>query len=284
MPSHVLNDTDIGSQSIFLHSNDAELSISSAEKIFYLNEGINAPAGYRLLIGLTNLTIPNSIFNITSKSNNIVVNNETYTITPDNYSADELAAEIQRKLLAGDSSTSAPALPTGTKCEFISQGKTFKFTFTTDIQIQSSTMERLLGLKGQFPAPSTASDRVYNATNICDLGGATNIYVRIRNLTMNNLDSRGKTSNIISSVVNNTNYGGYIFYVPPEVLYYQIKENSISHLDIELTDQEGNILELNGAEFNLTLTVHYVKERLPTFKNSLLREIRQRNENKELEK
>jgi hypothetical protein len=145
-------------------------------------------------------------------------------------------------------------------------------------------MERQLGLTGQFPAPTNIADQVYNTTNICDLGGATNIYVRIRNLTMNNLDSRGKTSNIIASVVNNTNYGGYIFYVPPEVLYYQIKENSISHLDIELTDQEGNILELNGAEFNLTLTIHYVKERLPTFKNSLLREIRQRNENKEPEK
>ncbi len=284
MPSHPLNDTDIGSQSIFLHSIDAELSISSAEKIFYLNEGINAPAGYRILIGLTNLTLPNSMFNVSSTSNSIVVNNQTYTITPDNYSAEDLATSIQEKLLAGDSSTSAPALPTGTKCEFISQGKTFKFTFTTDIQIQSSTMERQLGLTGQFPAPSTATDRVYSTTNICDLGGATNIYMRIRNLTMNNLDSRGKTSNIIASVVNNTNYGGYIFYVPPEVLYYQIKENSISHLDIELTNQEGKIIELNGAEFNLTLTIHYVKERLPSFKNSLLREIKQRNQNKEPEK
>ncbi len=286
MPSHHLNDTDIGSQSIFLHSNDAELSISSAEKIFYLNEGITAPAGYRVLVGLTNLTIPNSIFNITTNSNNIVVNNQTYTITPDNYSADELATAIQTKLLEGDSSTSAPALPAGTKCEFVPQGKTFKFTFTTNIQIQSSTMERQLGLTGQFPAPKTEdiADREYSTTNICDLGGATNIYVRLRNLTMNNLDSRGKTSNIIASVVNNTNYGGYIFYVPPEVLYYQIKENSISHLDIELTDQEGNILGLNGAEFNLTLTIHYVKERLPSFKNSLLREIRERNENKEPEK
>ena len=87
MPSHLLNNSDIGSQSIFLHSNDSELSISSAEKIFYLNEGIHCPAGLRLLIGLTNLTLPNSMFNVTLKSNNIVINNQTYTITPDNYSA-----------------------------------------------------------------------------------------------------------------------------------------------------------------------------------------------------
>ena len=192
-----------------------------------------------------------------------------------------MATAIQSKLLAGDSSTSAPQLPSGTKCEFISQGKTFKFTFTTNIQIQSSTMERQLGLKNQYPAPSNAALRKYNATNICDMGGTTNIYVRLRNLTFNNLDSRGKTTNIIASVVNNSNFGGYIFYTPPEVLYYQIKENAISHLDIELTDQQGNVIDLNGAEFNLTLTVHFTKERLPTFKNSLLREIKEQYENKQ---
>jgi hypothetical protein len=38
MPSHALNDTDLASLSIFLHSNDAVISISDAEKIFYLKE------------------------------------------------------------------------------------------------------------------------------------------------------------------------------------------------------------------------------------------------------
>tara|TARA_R100000773_G_C4207772_1_gene108144 strand:+ start:389 stop:1255 length:867 start_codon:yes stop_codon:yes gene_type:complete len=275
MPSHQLNDTEIASQSIFLHSKDAELSISSSEKIFFLDQSIIAPSGYRLLIGLTNLTLPNSIFNVTKESRNIVVDNQEYRLTPDNYSAEDLATAIQDKLLAGDSDTGAPALPSGTKCEFLDQGKNFKFTFTTDIQIQSSTMERQLGLKDQFPAPIFASNREYTAKDICDLGGATNIYVRIRNLTFNNLDSRGKVSNVIASVVNNSNYGGYIFFVPPEVLYYQINENSISHLDIELTDQEGNVLDLNGAEFNLTLTIHYVKQRQSVAGNTLLKQIKE---------
>jgi hypothetical protein len=280
MPSHQLNDTDIGSQSIFLHSNDAELTISSAEKIFYLREGIHAPAGYRLLIGLTNLTLPNSMFNVTSTSNNIVVNGNTYTITADNYSAEDLAAAIQTKLLAGDDNGNNAL--SGTTCEFISQSKTFKFSFTSFLSIDSSTMERQLGLGGgQLPTGGVTS---YTASNICDLGGTTNIYVRIRNISLNNLDSRGEVSNVIASVVNNTNYGGYIFYVPPEVLYYQITESSISHLDIELTDQQGNVLDLNGAEYNLTLTIHYVKQREPIFKNSLLREIKEAREIKETKK
>ena len=58
MPSHHLNDTERSSQSIYLHSNDAVVSITDAEKIFYLNEAIIAPSGYRLIVGLTNLTMP----------------------------------------------------------------------------------------------------------------------------------------------------------------------------------------------------------------------------------
>ena len=97
---------------------------------------------------------------------------------------------------------------------------------------------------------------------------------------MNNLDSRGATSNIVASIVNNTNYGGYIFYVPPEVLYYTITENNISHLDIELTDQEGKILELNGVDYNMTFTIHYIKQRESIIRESMLQRIKSLSEPK----
>ncbi len=259
MPNSLLNDTDIASQTIFLHSNDSIVTFNDAEKIFYLSQAIIAPAGTRLLVGLTNMTFPNSIYNVTEIDNTISINGVITTITVGNYSADTLAAEIQ--------SSSAEV----STCVFDSENNVFIFTFTGSYSIDSSTMERQLGLKQQLP---TAQATSYTAQNICDLGGATNIYVRIRNLTMNNLDSRGRTSNIIASIVNNCNFGSFIFYVPPEVLYYQINENTVSHLDIELTDQEGNILDLNGADFNMTLTFHYVKQRQSSVKDSMLKQIR----------
>jgi len=263
MPSHTLNDTERSSQSIFLHSNDAVVSISDAEKIFYLNEAIIAPSGYRLIVGLTNMTMPNSMFNVTSNNNTIVLSGLSYTIDNGNYSAEGLATEITTKITS-----------VGT-CVFdgtLNNNK-YVFTFTAGEKTidEATTLTRQLGLTGQLPTKSATS---YNAQGVCDLGGTTNIYIRLRNLTMNNIDSRGQTNNIIASIVNNTNYGGYIFFVPPEVLYYQITEQNISHLDIELTDQEGKLLEMNGANFNLTLTVHYVKQRVSQFRNSLLKEIR----------
>lgn len=261
---HHLNDTELASQTIYLHSNDAVVSISDAEKIFYLNEAISAPSGYRLLIGLTNLTMPNSMYNVTSTSNTIVISGVTYTVSAGNYSADSLATAI------------STAISSVGSCAFDSNNDNnkFVFTFTAGSKTidEETTLTRQLGLTGQLPTSSAGS---YSALGICDLGGVTNIYIRLRNLTMNNIDSRGQTNNIIASVVNNTNYSGYIFFVPPEVLYYQITEQIISHLDIELTDQEGKILEMNGANYNLTLTVHYVKQREGIRRNSLLKEIRE---------
>jgi hypothetical protein len=265
MPSHTLNDTELSSQSIFLHSSDAVVTISSAEKVFYLEESITAPAGYRLLIGLTNLTMPNTMYNITDNNNSITINSVTTTIENGNYSADTLATAIQ------------DTVSEVSECSFDAENNVFSFTFTGSYIFNSTTMERQLGLRDQLPTITISS---YTALHVCDLGGITNIYIRLRNLTMNNLDSRGKTSNIVASIVNNTNYGGYIFYVPPEVLYYMIQENNISHLDIELSDQEGNLIDLNGADFNMTFTIHYVKQREATIRESMLQQIKRQYEPK----
>lgn len=266
MPNHPINDSHMSSQTIFLHSNDAVVSISDAEKIFYLQQAISAPAGYRLVIGLTNLTMPNSMYNIVDGKNTITINDVTYTITAGNYSADDLVTAINTQITAIGS------------VSFDNVDNSFTFTFNDPAVINSTTMERPLGLgvtntyNTQLPTNIVSS---YTANNICDLGGTTNIYIRMRNLTMNNLDSRGRTNNIIASIVNNTNYGGYIFFVPPEVLYYQITEQTIGHLDIELTDQEGELINLNGADYNITLTIHYVKQREGFFRNTLLQDIKE---------
>ena len=40
-----------------------------------------------------------------------------------------------------------------------------------------------------------------------------------------------------------------------------INEQQLSHIDIEITDQEGNVIDLNGSSFNMTLSVHFVVQR-----------------------
>lgn len=252
MPNHSLNDSHQASLAIYLDSNDALISISDAEKIFYLNNPVIADAGIRILIGLTNLTIPNTVYNFNSSNNSITFTQgttETVSVSVGNYSATTLVTSLNSAITAEGLDITV---------SFDEDNALFTFTGGSAFTIDSATMFRQLGLKDQLP---TASGTTYTATQVCDFAGATNLYVRVRNLSMNNLDSRGKTSNIIASIVNNVNYGDYIFYTPPEVLYFMINEQQLSHIDIEITDQEGNLINLNGSSFNMTLSVHFVRQR-----------------------
>jgi hypothetical protein len=252
MPNHFLNDSHMPSQAIYLDSTNALVSISDSEKIFYLNSPIIADPGIRILIGLTNLTIPNTIYNFSSSNNSITFTQgttETVSVSVGNYSASTLTDSLNTAITAAGLDITV---------SFDEENALFTFTGGSVFTIDSATMFRQLGLKEQLP---TASATTYTATQVCDFAGATNLYIRIRNVSMNNLDSRGKTSNIIASIVNNVNYGDYIFYTPPEVLYFQINEQQLSHIDIEITDQEGKLIQLNGASFNMTLSVHFVVQR-----------------------
>ena len=239
------------SQAIYLASADALVSISDSEKIFYLNSPVIAEPGIRILIGLTNFTIPNTIYNFNSSNNSITFTQgttETVSVTVGNYSASTLTDSLNTAITAAGLDITV---------SFDEENANFTFAGAA-FTIDSATMSRQLGLKDQLP---TASGTTYIATQVCDFAGATNLYVRLRNLSMNNLDSRGKTSNIIASIVNSANYGDYIFYSPPEILYFMINEHQLSHIDIEITDQEGNIIDLNGSSFNMTLSVHFVRQR-----------------------
>lgn len=276
MPNHFLNDSHMPSQAIYLSSDDALISISDAEKIFYLNSPIIADPGIRILIGLTNLTLPNTIYNFNSSNNSITFTQGGSTVTVSvsvgNYSASTLT----------DALNTAIAAAAGLSITVTFNEENANFTFAgAAFTIDSATMFRQLGLKDQLP---TASATTYTATKVCDFAGSTNLYIRVRNLSMNNLDSRGKTSNIIASIVNNVNYGDYIFYTPPEVLYFQINEQQLSHIDIEITDQEGNLIDLNGSSFNMTLSVHFVVQRETNISsNRVLGEIQKREINAETE-
>jgi hypothetical protein len=269
MPNHGLNDTHIPSQAVFLDSNDATISISDSEKVFYLNSPIIAPAGIRILIGLTNLTIANTIFNVDSRSSNNKLSltqsgtTEVITIDSGNYSASTLVEALNASITL-DITVS-----------FDENNANFIFTGGSNFTINSeTTMSRQLGLKNQLPTSAATS---YVALHVCDFAGATNIYVRLRNVSMSNLDSRGRTTNVIASIVNSANFSDFIFYVPPEVLYFQINEQQLAHIDLELTDQEGQVIQLNGSSFNLTLSVHFSIERQTNvFDNRVLSEIHQR--------
>ena len=85
--------------------------------------------------------------------------------------------------------------------------------------------------------------------------------VGIKNLGISNLDSRGAIDNTIAKINVKSGLGGYIFYDEPENHYFVISRREINSLEVVLTDDRNRQLILNGGQFNLTLSFHYVYKR-----------------------
>lgn len=257
-----LNDTHLSSKSLFLQSDDCAISISDTHKSFYLNEGLNPPADTTMMIALTSFEMPYSYYNVVSERNDelqILVGREEVTINVGsrNFDGSQL----------GDKLTSLLALYTtqlDTTIKVIFNQSTHKFTFLSDLlpfTIVSTTLWKELGFKKDVEN-YTSSGLILNAPNMANLSGTSSIFVRILNLGINNYDSRGKKIGVIGKINVNCNAGHFIFYENKESIYYKIQERSLNFLEVQLTDDEGRDLNLNGGEWSMVLTIHYEKTKI----------------------
>ena len=115
-----------------------------------------------------------------------------------------------------------------------------------------------IGLENQLPTSSSSS---YVCVDTILLGCISSIYVGIKNLGINNLDSRGAVDNTIAKINVKSGLGGYIFYDEPENHYFVCNRREINSLEVVLTDDKDRGLILNGGQFSLTLSFHYVYKR-----------------------
>ncbi len=248
MPNHALNNSYIPSFNIYFNSDEASISYSDSEKIFFLKQNITCEDNMRILVGLNSLTIPNSVYNVQTFNNSITINNIEYTITPNNYDSDTLTTELNSVLPISVS--------------FDDNSNKFTFSHDSPFIINSASMAEILGLSNDLP---TASGTSVTASDVINLSGVTNIHLKLNNITLSNLNSIGESSSILASIVNNTNFSEFIFYQPSEIIYFMLNTNKIPYFDFTLTDQNNRVLELNGGKFNMTITVHFIYEREPIY-------------------
>ena len=260
----LLNDTHENSISIFLQSSKATRNISDANKVWELEEQISPDPHILLLISLTSLELPYGFYNIDVNNNKLLIeaNSTTHTITiqPKNYSGTQLATEISSKLTALSGNIgftiSCSFSDTSNKFTFSSGSVSNNYTIA-----DGTTLIKELGVRNALPLNSSLG--VLQSPNVCNLSGTSSCYLRINNLSINNRDSRGNLSGILSKINITANPGEFIFYNAFESIYYAISDRVISFLDITLTDDDGNELILNGVDWSATLTIHFrqIKER-----------------------
>lgn len=255
-----LNDSHLGSQSIFLQSQNSAISIADAHKIFFLSEVISPPPDVKMLIALTSFECPYSYYNINSNINDEITfstSNGSHTINvgSQNFSSTQLATKITSLLSLSSATTDLGATII---CSFDDTSNKFTFLSNSlEFSITSTTMGKELGLKNNIPISS--SGQKLSSVNICNLSGTSSIYIRLENISVKNLDSRGQFNNTIAKALVNCNPMEFIFFQQQESIYYLIQQNQITHLEIQLTDENNNTLILNGGEFSLTLTLHFRK-------------------------
>lgn len=261
-----LNDTHLASQTIFLNSEDAALDHEDGYKTFFLQQYIHVPRNMDIYIGVSNFNCPATCYNINSTNNVLAIETDTYgemlfEIDPAQYSASSLTTYINTLLTENAAALNATITATFSTT-------TYKFTFSStdnDFCItDNTTLATVLGLYGQLPTVYTT---VYTASNICNFAGITSYNIMIPNLSFNNLDSAGKEISTLAKINVDVKFGSFIYYQPSEILYARLRTQSIKRLDVKLMDYTNtNVLELNGAQWSVALTLHfgYSRDRILT--------------------
>ena len=284
MPTHNLNDTHIGSVSIYLDSSKADVVMNgtgNSNVIFYLENIIKCPPDTHILMGLTACQIPVSFYNINNNNNTLTLvgslNGTTnITIPPKNYNTETLVKAINAELLAvGNNIT----------CSF--DESSYKFTFSSlaqTVQITATKMNKELGL----PPNSVPTLPAYSFTcpTMVNLSGTDSIYVMMNNLSIESLDSRsgGDLNGVLSKVDVCCGFGDYIEFQQTENQFYLIADTTVNHFNVSLTDTNVDLLDMNGIDWSISVCVHFSKKRLPTMVNDYLLDESNERENEIVEK
>ena len=271
MPNHTLNDTHIGSVSIYLDSSKATVYQNGNDNsncIFYLDNIIQCPPDTHIMVGLTACQIPVAFYNITNNNNTLTIDGSingetTVTLPPQNYNTEDIVTAFNEAFAADGNDITCSFNPSSLKFTFSS--------LTQNIQLRNTTMNKELGIPPFTILPYTYS---YTAPNICNLSGTQSIYVMLNNLSIQSLDSRagGDLNGVLSKVDVCCGFGDYIEFQQTENQFYLISDRSINHFNVSLTDDNLELLQMNGIDWSISVTCHFSKKRLPTILNDYLLE------------
>jgi len=232
---------------IFLESHKASHSFSDSHKKFNMENVIKSKHGYKMLLNIIDAEIPISFYNINSNNNTVIdisgVDETSFNISGGNYTGLEIATDL---------SNNAPHISVSYDTAIN------KFSFkTSDTNTRKIKANDMLGVSSDLEiAPSDGFNVAQNQANF---GGIRNIYVKIKNLGIHNLNSSGIYCDIITKIPIDKNYGGVINYIDQLRNFQIIDTRQISEIEVELVDRNGKPIGgddgLGGLEWTLTLLV-----------------------------
>lgn len=237
---------------IFLNSKTADKYLGgfTSNCLFYLPQFI-LPRVKNMFVSVQSATIPYSFYNVDYFNDKLVYNvnggsNITINIPQGNYNT----TTLRNYLLS---------VMTGFTITYSSLNNQFTFTHSTyDFSFKSSsTCMEILGFDEHTNYNSTS--RVLTSENSINLFTIRNIYIQSNNLILNNINnSTPNNCTILSSIPLTSGQLSVINYNNMNNVRSRVDNiRNFTQLHVSLTDQDGDILDLNGCHFSLTLQIDF---------------------------
>ena len=239
---------------LFLNSQTANSYINNyTSECMFVLPSLVIPKRSKISISVQTASIPYSFYNCDNFNDKIsyIENSITYNkfIPQGNYNVLTLAAAL--KLLMGVNFTIV----------YNSLDNTYTITNTLhDFELlATSTCFEMMGFKDNTTYGSTS--KILKSVISINLFTIRNIYVSSNNFILNNVNSTTpNNSSILCSIPIQSSSGSIISYSNTFNVYNEVyNTHNLTLLHIKLTDQDGDILDLNGCHFSLTLQLDLYK-------------------------
>ena len=276
-------DTPIQNQIIFLDSQNAvKKTIDGVGEYEYsFQQPIILPANCDMLLSVTDAQFPNTIPNVTSSNNQISFSVPTFskfftiTLAEDDgetdmvYSVSEWLSYVNAKIIieaVGQFTLYGEFFANNSKIKWFCN---YPFSIINNTNYPTTCMDLIGGAKNHDGSLKYISDDIllssvvspsYHITmpSTVNFSGTRFIFLKFKNISVNNINSNGVTDNAIVRIDNNAPYGYFIFYRPMEVHRFLMHKRAIHNLTFRLTDTRGNDLNIWSADSQITLKIEFL--------------------------
>lgn len=234
---------------IFLNSKNADQQLDgfTSDCVFHLPP-FELPKKYKYYISVQNAVIPYSFLNCDYYNNKLVysINGEadiTLVIPEGNYNTSTLRTYLLTVM-------------TGFTISYNSISNRYTFTSGSNFIFKSSSScFELLGFTDDLEHSSSSLSLTSNIS--INFFTIRNIYIQSSNIILNNLNhSNPNNASILCSIPVSSSSFSVINYSNVNNIRMAIDGiTNFSNLNITLTDQDGDIIDLNGCHFSITLQI-----------------------------
>ena len=276
-------DTPYSSQILFLNSENSVFKNidGQGEYVYSFQTPIQLPTNCQMLISITDAQLPNIIPNVTSSNNKISFSIPTFsklftiTLAEDDgtvdkvYSVYEWLASVNEKITYESLDQFSLYGEYNASMSKIKWFCNYPFKIVSSVEYPTTCFELIGFRKDRFNEVVYESEDVllssilnpsYHITmpSCANFSGTRFIFVKFKNISVNNLNSRGATDNAIVRIDNNAPFGFMIFYRPIEVHRFIINRQTINNIAFTLTDTQGNDINIFSNDAQITIKLEYM--------------------------